>query len=158
MASESFENPFDGQDYDGEADVEMAYEDDTKEQFGDRAIVASIHIVDGDDDDEYNIMAGIHIVDDDDDDNENDVMASIHIVDVDDDDDEYDVMASIHIVDDDDDDDEDEVVYMAAMATSGKEREADDSQIAEELLTTVKGQYEEWGSGIKPKPHGPSAN
>jgi len=114
------EDPFEGQDYDGDADIELADKEDTDEQFGEGAIVAGMHIVDDDDDDEYNVMASIHIVDD--------------------------------------DEDEDEVVYMAAMAMSSKDRETNDSRIAEELLTTIKGQYEERGSGIKPKPRGPSAN
>jgi len=49
------------------------------------------------------------------------IVAGMHVVD-DDSDNEYDVMASIHIVDDDND--EDEVLYMAAMATSDKERDS----------------------------------
>jgi len=114
------EDPFEGQDYDGDADIELADEEDTDEQFGEGAIVAGMHIINDDDDDEYNVMASIHIVDN--------------------------------------DEDEDEVVYMAAMAMSSKDWETDDSRIAEELLTTIKGQYEERGSRIKPKPRGPSAN
>jgi hypothetical protein len=63
------------------------------------------------------------------------------------------IVASLHAVDEEDDD----VVYMAVMATSDQQKETRDTTVANDLLKSVKAQYEERGSGIKPRPRGPSA-
>jgi hypothetical protein len=106
------EEPFEGEDYDGEADVGFEPEDEDDNGIG--AVVATLHVDDSDNDD--------------------------------------DVMASIHVIESDDDDDE--VVYLAAATTSSAK---DDRDIADELLRSVKTQYEERGSGMKVPIRGPSA-
>jgi hypothetical protein len=94
------EEPFEGEDYDGNPDVELAQEDE---------------------EDDYGVGA---------------------------------IVANIHVVDSDSDNDDDKVVHLAAVTTSSVK---DDRAIADELLRSVKTQYEERGSGMKIPIRGPSA-
>src|SRR5271170_2638198 len=95
----AIDETFEGEDYDGEPDIEVTQEED---------------------DDTYG--AGVAI-------------ANIHVEDL---------------------DDEDDVTIAQLAATKVAETKGD-SDIADELLKTVRAQYEERGSGMKAPLHGPSA-
>ena len=97
---EEEEIPFEGQEYDGDADIELA-DDDYDEHIGTGAIVASVHAA---------CESG---------------------------------------------DEKTRIAQVAQLATTGESES--DQKIANELVSSIKEQYESWGSGIKTTFCGPSA-
>ncbi len=150
------ETPFEGIDFNGEPDVGIADEGEN-EEIGLGAIVAGIQIVDEEnenlDHDYEEVLLSNMLVEE-----EEAPSYPTAVVKPEETPERQSGVTFGGLYIEEDQPPEDEIVYMTAMkAPNNNGTSQEDEVIAEDLLKSVKGNYEVWGSGAKTRPAGPTA-
>jgi hypothetical protein len=151
------ETPFEGIDFDGEPDVGIADEGEN-EEIGLGAIVAGIQVVDEENEnldyDYEEALLGNVLVDEEE--APSDSKATTKPEEMPDRKSGV-TFGGLYV--EEDHPIEDEIVYMTAMkAPNNNGTSQEDKVIADDLLKSVKDNYEVWGSGAKTRPAGPTAS